>query len=144
MVLSTGMVDMTPSGSDWHQIGHIWDQFQIRLVRCTENWSPIRLSQSHVVTFWTTLGQFWPACMWESRRSRVEGKVKQVTVWYIELRKDKNHQSILCTRRINVKLSYSPFTENVKFGIQIGSHRPKMGQIWDFLRSVSVHFENLS
>ena len=28
----------------------------------------------------------------------------------------------------------------IKFGIQIGSDWPKMGQIWDFLRSVSVHF----
>ena len=27
-----------------------------------------------------------------------------------------------------------------KFGIQIGSDVPQMGQIWDFLRSVSVHF----
>ena len=29
---------------------------------------------------------------------------------------------------------------DVKFGIQIGSDWPQMGQIWDFLRSVSVHF----
>ena len=27
-----------------------------------------------------------------------------------------------------------------KFDIQIGSDWPEMGQIWDFLRSVSVHF----
>ena len=30
---------------------------------------------------------------------------------------------------------------NIKFGIKISSDWPKMGQIWDFLRSVSVHFE---
>ena len=29
---------------------------------------------------------------------------------------------------------------DVKFVIQIGSDWSKMGQIWDFLRSVSVHF----
>ena len=29
---------------------------------------------------------------------------------------------------------------DVKFAIQIGSDWPQMGQIWDFLRSVSVHF----
>ena len=29
---------------------------------------------------------------------------------------------------------------DVKFGIQIGSDWHQMGQIWDFLRSVSVHF----
>jgi len=29
---------------------------------------------------------------------------------------------------------------DVTFGIQIGSDWPQMGQIWDFLRSVSVHF----
>ena len=33
---------------------------------------------------------------------------------------------------------------DVKFDIQIGSDCPKMGQIWDFLRSVSVHFGSLS
>ena len=31
-------------------------------------------------------------------------------------------------------------TSDVKFAIQIGSDWPQMGQIWDFLRSVSVHF----
>ena len=30
--------------------------------------------------------------------------------------------------------------QGVKFAIQIGSDWPNMGQIWDFLRSVSVHF----
>ena len=29
---------------------------------------------------------------------------------------------------------------DVKFDIQIWSYLPQMGQIWDFLRSVSVHF----
>ena len=29
---------------------------------------------------------------------------------------------------------------DVKFAIQIGSDWPQMGQFWDFLRSVSVHF----
>ena len=29
---------------------------------------------------------------------------------------------------------------DVKFGIQIGSDWPQMGQIWDILRTVSVHF----
>ena len=29
---------------------------------------------------------------------------------------------------------------NVKFRLQIGSYWPQMGQIWAFLRSVSVHF----
>ena len=33
---------------------------------------------------------------------------------------------------------------DVKFGIQIGSSWSKMGQIWDFLRSVSVHFGSAS
>ena len=28
-----------------------------------------------------------------------------------------------------------------KFRIQIGSDWPQVGQIWDFLRSVSVHFD---
>ena len=31
-------------------------------------------------------------------------------------------------------------TRNLKFGTQIGSDRPQIRQIWDFLRSVSVHF----
>ena len=29
---------------------------------------------------------------------------------------------------------------DVKIAIQIGSYWSQMGQIWDFLRSVSVHF----
>ena len=29
---------------------------------------------------------------------------------------------------------------DVKFGIQIGSDWARIGQIWDFLRSVSLHF----
>ena len=29
---------------------------------------------------------------------------------------------------------------DVKFGIKIESDWPQIGQIWDFLRSVSVHF----
>ena len=33
---------------------------------------------------------------------------------------------------------------DLKFGIQIASDWPQMGQIWDFLRSVSVHFGQLS
>ena len=33
---------------------------------------------------------------------------------------------------------------DVKFGIQIGSVWLQIGQIWDFLRSVSVHFGSLS
>ena len=33
---------------------------------------------------------------------------------------------------------------DVKYGIQIGSDWPKMGQIWDFLRSVSVNFGSSS
>ena len=33
---------------------------------------------------------------------------------------------------------------DVKFGIQIGSDWLKMRQIWDFLRSVSVHFGSSS
>ena len=32
----------------------------------------------------------------------------------------------------------------VKFSIQIGSDWSQMGQIWDFLRSVSVHFGSAS
>ena len=35
-------------------------------------------------------------------------------------------------------------TKDVKFGIQIGSDWPQMGQIWDFLISVSVHFDSAS
>ena len=31
-------------------------------------------------------------------------------------------------------------SRNVKFGIQVGSDWPQMGQIWDFLKSVSLHF----
>ena len=36
-----------------------------------------------------------------------------------------------------------PFRD-VKFGIQSGSDWPKTGQIWDFLRSVIVHFGSVS
>ena len=37
--------------------------------------------------------------------------------------------------------SLTLLSRDVKFGIQIGSDRwPHMGQIWDFLRSVSLHF----
>ena len=32
----------------------------------------------------------------------------------------------------------------VKFGIHIGSDWPQLAQIWDFLRSVSVHFGSAS
>ena len=33
---------------------------------------------------------------------------------------------------------------DVKFGIQIGSDWPQMGQILEFLRSVSLHFGSVS
>ena len=32
------------------------------------------------------------------------------------------------------------YSRDVKFGNQIEADWPQMGQIWDFLRSVSVHF----
>ena len=32
---------------------------------------------------------------------------------------------------------------DVKIDIKIGSDWPRMGQIWEFLRSVSVHFDQL-
>ena len=35
-------------------------------------------------------------------------------------------------------------TRDRKFSIQIVSDWPQMGQIWDFLRSVSVHFGSMS
>ena len=35
-------------------------------------------------------------------------------------------------------------SRDVRFGIQIVSDWPQMGQIWDFLRSVSVHFGSAS
>ena len=37
----------------------------------------------------------------------------------------------------------SPVPKGFKFGIQIGSDWPQMGQICDFLRSVLVHFGSL-
>ena len=36
------------------------------------------------------------------------------------------------------------FAKDGKFSIQIGSDWPQMGQIWEFLRLVSVHFGSLS
>ena len=35
-------------------------------------------------------------------------------------------------------------SRDVKFGIEIGAHWPQIGQIWDFYRSVSVHFGSAS
>ena len=37
-------------------------------------------------------------------------------------------------------VSQSLYFRDDKFVIQIGSDWPQMGQIWDFLRSVSVNF----
>ena len=49
-----------------------------------------------------------------------------------------------CVRRVSpVSINLFPGGQqygDVKFRIQIGSNWPQMGQIWDFLRSVSVHF----
>ena len=46
---------------------------------------------------------------------------------------DRLTRVVHVTRTVNAR--------DVKFGIQIESDWPQMRQIWDFLRSVSVHFE---
>ena len=59
---------------------------------------------------------------------------------------DKNYNKILvwwCSYHWVIRWITLP-TRDVKFGIQIVSFWPELGQIWDFLRSVPVHFGSSS
>ena len=66
-----------------------------------------------------------------------------VTIWHLLLKSVRDVVTYLILISIvsmTTRSVITPSNRDGKFGIQIRSDWPEMGQIWGFLRSVSVHF----
>ena len=90
-----------------------------------------------VQTFTRDTGRLLTGRLDLSRNDVIRGnkRTKMFTCWHSDVT-----QVNRTYKNADVINNQAAVTRDVKCGIQIGSDCPQTGQIWDFLRSVSVHF----